>query len=58
MSESSGTDRLIPIWMWIVCWGMTVPILFTSDPPTYTRVPLVLLLGALTIGLFNRRQSD
>ncbi len=54
MSGSSG-GRLVPIWMFVVCWIPALPFLMDSELRAIYRVVLFLALGFLTIGLLRHR---
>lgn len=54
MSGSSG-GRLVPIWMFVLCWIPAVPFLLDSGLQMIYRVVLFLALGFLTIGLLRHR---
>ena len=56
----SASKRLVPIWMFVVCWLVGLPILglpflIDSEFPVWLRVVFFGPLLALTIGLLRRR---
>ena len=53
--SGSSSGRLVPIWMFVVCWIPALPFLMDSELRMVYRVVLFVALGFLTIGLLRHR---